>query len=75
MTTSWQYKVIDSKDIEGARRLRAPSPQDAESFLNEIGAEGWEIINLDWRELEGRMSFTGVAKRRWPDAWARPAET
>ncbi len=64
MMTSWEYKIIDSKNIEGAGRVKGPSPEDAESFLNELGAAGWEIVHLDWRELERRMSFMGVAKRQ-----------
>lgn len=62
--TTWQYKIIDSKDIDNASRLKGPSAAEAESFLNELGADGWELLHLDWRELEHRMSFTGVAKRK-----------
>ena len=60
---SWEYKIIDSRDIQGSGRVRGPSPADAESLLDELGAEGWEVVHLDWRELERRMSFMGIAKR------------
>lgn len=59
----WEYKIIDSKNIEAESRMKGPSQEEAESFLDELGAEGWEIVHLDWRELERRMSFMGVAKR------------
>lgn len=62
--THWEYKVIDSKAIERSSRLKNPSIDEAEAYLNELGAAGWEIVSLDWRELEHRMSFVGVAKRQ-----------
>lgn len=34
-----------------------------EKHLNEIGKEGWEIINLDFNDVTGQMDFVGVAKR------------
>lgn len=61
--TTWQYRLINSKDIPAESRMRGPSQAEVEQFLNGIGAEGWEIVNLDWRDLEGRMAFMGVAKR------------
>lgn len=61
--TTWEYKILDAKDIETARRRKGPTTAEAESFLNSLGADGWEIMHLDGRELERRMSFTGVAKR------------
>ena len=39
------------------------SRESMEEYLNEIGSEGWEIVNLDFVELENRSSFVGVAKR------------
>lgn len=62
----WQYKILDSKSIETSSRLKAPTREDAEQLLNELGADGWEITHLDWRELEHRMSFMGLARRELP---------
>ena len=64
--TTWEYMIIDSKRIGGGRRIAGPSHEDAERYLSQLGAEGWEVVSLDWRELERRMSFMGVAKRRRP---------
>ncbi len=61
---SWEYKVIDSRTIEGGSWswVKGKPPQAVEEYLNQLGADGWEV-DLDWRELEHRMSFMGIAKR------------
>jgi len=61
--TVWEYKIVDSKDIDASSRFKGPSREEAEAFLNEVGSQGWEILHVDWRELESRSSFTGLAKR------------
>ena len=59
----WEYRLIDSNDVKSEGILRGRSREAIEQYLNELGAEGWEIITLDWNPLEGRKSFSGVAKR------------
>jgi hypothetical protein len=61
--TQWEYRIVDSQEIAREGLFRGRSREAIETFLNNLGREGWEIINMDWREFEGRMSFTGVAKR------------
>jgi len=48
---------------EGGSWFKDKPEEAVEGYLNELGADGWEIIHLDWRELERRMSFMGIAKR------------
>jgi hypothetical protein len=59
----WEYKYLDSLDIEEGDFLAIKTREGVEGYLNQLGAEGWEIINLDFVEVEGRTSFVGVAKR------------
>lgn len=59
----WAYKIVDSKEVPGGGIFKGKDRRDVEVYLCEIGEEGWEIINLDFRELEGRFEFTGVAKK------------
>lgn len=59
----WEYKYLDSLDIEEGDFLAIKSRESVEDYLNQLGAEGWEVINLDFVEVEGRTSFVGVAKR------------
>ncbi|MBI2434427.1 MAG: hypothetical protein HYV26_16340 [Candidatus Hydrogenedentes bacterium] len=59
----WQYRIVDSQDVphESLSNGRA----DVETYLNTLGQEGWEIINLDFREMSpGRLAFSGIAKRQ-----------
>lgn len=59
----WEYRILDSKDVAGGGIFKGKDRADVETYLNQIGNDGWEVINLDFRELEGRFEFTGVAKR------------
>lgn len=59
----WEYRFLDSMDIEEGGFLAVKSRDAVEAYLNRIGDEGWEVINLDFVEIEGRTSFVGVAKR------------
>lgn len=61
--TRWEYRVLDSTDVARPGRLKSRDRAGVEAYLNELGQDGWEIINMDFRELEGRMEFSGVAKR------------
>ena len=59
----WEYKIVDSKDVPRAGVLKGKSREAIEAYLNRIGADGWEVVNIDLLELEGRTDFVGVAKR------------
>jgi len=58
----WEYKIIDSMRIPGGI-FRGKKFDEVDKYLNEIGKEGWEIINLDFNDVTGQMDFVGVAKR------------
>ena len=59
----FEYKIIDSKDVTKAGLFKGKQRVDVEAYLCTLGEEGWEIINIDFRELESRFEFSGVAKR------------
>lgn len=59
----FEYKIIDSKDVSSAGLFKGRKREDVESYLSSLGSEGWEIINLDFRELEGGLEFAGIAKK------------
>ncbi len=61
MTSRWEYKIVTSDDISGG--LLKKNRAEIEACLNRLGAEGWEIINMDFRELDVKFSFTGLGKR------------
>jgi len=57
------YKVIDTRDVETAGLFKGRKREDVESYLNSLGASGWELVNVDFRELEGGLEFAGVMKK------------
>ncbi len=60
----FEYKIIDSRDVASAGVFKGRQRADVEAYLCTLGEDGWEIINMDFRELEGRLEFSGVAKRQ-----------
>jgi hypothetical protein len=63
----WEYKLVDSKDVPSEGIFKGRNREALEAYLNELGAQGWELINIDSLALEGRSEFVGVAKRERAD--------
>lgn len=59
----FEYKIIDSADVKSAGLFKGRKREDVESYLCSLGAQGWELVNVDFRELEGALEFAGVMKR------------
>ena len=62
----WEYVILDSIDLQKRLSLRRPKRDDIEKYLDVLGSRGWEIVKLDFRELDSRVSSSVVAKRRLP---------
>lgn len=66
---TWEYRLIDSKNLESAEggffSQKRVTLEAAQAYLNQLGREGWEIIDLDFDFLvHDTGAFVGVAKRR-----------
>jgi len=59
----FEYKMVDTRDVESAGLFKGRQRVDIESYLNELGQQGWELVNVDFRELEGHTEFAGIMKR------------
>ena len=63
----WEYKIIDSEEAEKGSFLKGRSVAQVESYLNSLGKEGWEIIDIDFQMNPtmpgGPTHFHGIAKR------------
>ncbi len=65
----WEYQLLDSKKLASAEggllTKKKVSLEEAEKYLNKLGEEGWEIIDIDFDFLiHDTGAFVGVAKRR-----------
>ncbi len=58
----WEYKVVDSTHVAGGI-FRGKKFIETERYFNQLGQEGWEIINIDFNDVTGQMDFVGVLKR------------
>ena len=47
----WEYLILDSFDMEKRLSLRGPNREELEKYSDVLGSRGWEIVNLDFREL------------------------
>lgn len=65
MIQKFRYKVVDSRDVATAGFFKGRKREDIEAYLNELGQEGWELINVDFRELEGGLEFAGIMKQAY----------
>ena len=66
MASMWEYKLLTSKDAESGGLRRGRGREEVEAYLNRLGVEGWEIIDIDFVSMEGSIgltSFSGLAKR------------
>lgn len=59
----FEYKMVDTRDVESAGIFKGRERKDIESYLNTFGKQGWELVNVDFRELEGGTEFAGLMKR------------
>ncbi len=61
---TWEYRIIDSRDVAREGLFSGRSRRKLEEHLNKLGQQGWEIINLDFNDLQSNSEyFLGVAKR------------
>ena len=61
---TYSYKMIDSRDVESAGLFKGRKREDIEAYLNGLGEQGWELVNVDFRELEGGLEFAGIMKKQ-----------
>jgi hypothetical protein len=59
----YKYNMIDTRDVESAGLFKGRKREDIETYLNSLGEQGWELVNVDFRELEGGMEFAGIMKQ------------
>mgnify|MGYP000719438208 CR=1 FL=1 len=59
----YQYKIIDTRDVETTGLFKGRKREDVEAYLCSLGAKGWELVNGDFRELEGGLEFAGIMKK------------
>ncbi len=63
----WEYLIVDSSKAEKAGFLKGRTIESVEAYLNQLGAEGWEIVDLDFQMDPtmpgGPTHFHGLAKR------------
>lgn len=57
----WEYRVLSVGSL-----WRGPRQEELEAVLNELGAEGWEVITASWHD-SGSGKVRIVAKRPLTD--------
>lgn len=57
----WEYRFLASDDLP-KDWLGDHKKEEALRFFNELGAEGWELVNVDWTDPT-HAGFKAVFKR------------
>jgi hypothetical protein len=62
--TRWEYKLISAQDVAGEGGFKGRTRETVEAYLNRLGAEGWEVINVDFPDgYENPTRFSAAARR------------
>jgi hypothetical protein len=56
--TRWEYKVVRSDDLPS--NIKA---EDRDRLFNELGEQGWEMVNIDWVDTPVSDEFVATFKR------------
>jgi hypothetical protein len=59
----FDYKIVDTRDVETAGLFKGRKRQDVEAYLYSLGSDGWELVNVDFPELEGGLELAGIMKK------------
>lgn len=59
----FNYKLVDTQDVKAEGLFKGRKREDIEAYLNSLGRDGWELVNADFRELEGGFEFSGIMKK------------
>jgi hypothetical protein len=59
----WEYKLFESRDADVSGLDKRAKRTKLQTYLSQLGEDGWEIVNIDFHDLNIGMSFVGVAKR------------
>jgi hypothetical protein len=59
----WEYLVIDSRQLPGGGTFKGKDREIVDIYLNKLGDAGWEIIELNFREVSKGYEFVGLARR------------
>ena len=62
----WKYKILDSSKAKKDKSwFKEATLEQIEEYPNDLGAQDWEIINLDFVMKHDRPNyFYGVAMRK-----------
>ena len=59
----WEYKLVSHQDVERAGLIEGRKREAIEQYFNDLGADGWEIIGIDFVDNYNWQNFVGIAKR------------
>lgn len=64
MSRRWEYKLISTTDVPGGGFLGLKERDAVETYLNQLGTDGWEIVGIDFTDTaQNPSSFQALARR------------
>ena len=59
----WEYPVIDSRFFPCGGKFKGKEKDIVDMYFTIIGHEVWEVISLDFRDVQRGYEFVGLAER------------
>ncbi len=59
----WEYRLIDEESVAAPGGLEEWDRESLENYLNHLGAEGWELVQVSTKAMAGWDVFKALLKR------------
>ena len=60
----WEYKTLRTKDLGVSVFSSRKTAAAIDEYLNELGRQGWELVQFNFGSLSGQGRIAGLLKRR-----------
>lgn len=62
----WEYRIVTSDDVQGSGFFKTVEREAVQAHLNELGEQGWEVVNAQFSDFAGALSLRALLKRERP---------
>ncbi len=62
----WEYRIVTSDDVQGSGFFKTVEREAVQAHFNELGEQGWEVVNVQFVEAMGAFAVRALLKRERP---------
>ena len=60
----WEYKTLRAKELGISIFSSRRTAMAIDDYLNELGRQGWELVEFNFGSLSAKAGIAGLLKRR-----------